>query len=284
MGTVLEADRTDAGTVAASPRARLFDCHAHVYERVYAAVAQPRYLPATPAPRQVWIERQRENDVDGGVIVQISFFGTDNSEMLEALKALGTDRFRGVAVVGFDATEDELQALRLQGVRGVRWNLVAGAPLPDLADAWVRGFLKRLNRTGLHLQIQLESHRLGPYLYALTSLVDCLVIDHFGIPTSPMPKAEPWILAFKDIGSASNVWVKFSAPYRSPVDVSPHAQEILELIGPGRVVWGSDWPWTNHEGRHSYADTRAWMGRWLDEAYWAHIERASRQLYGFSPD
>ena len=267
-----------------APNTKLFDCHAHVYEVVHAAVPQPRYLPASAAPRATWVKHQEESGIAGGVIVQISFLGTDNSEMLKALHSLGTARFRGIAVVALDVGEEELQALKADGVCGVRWNLVAGAALPDLADVGVRSFLKRLNRAGLHLQIQLEGHRLGPYLRELVLFADRIVIDHFGIPTMASPSQEPWIGALKDVGASTDLFVKFSAPYRSPVDVAPHAEIILQELGPGRVVWGSDWPWTNHEGRHSYAEAVIWMKRWLDQAYWGNVERASRHLYGFTTE
>lgn len=259
----------------------LFDCHVHVYERVYAAVDKPRYLPPAPASRETWLEHLRAHGVEGGVIVQISFLGTDNSEMLKALRVLDRGRFRGVAVVSFDADEETLEALKTEGIRGIRWNLVGGAPLPDLSSLAVRGFLERLNRAGLHLQIQLEGDRLGPYFRELAPLAERIVIDHFGLPSAPLPKDEPWIRAMTDLAPSSDLWVKFSAPYRSPVDVSPHAQEILNVVGPGRVVWGSDWPWTNHEGKHDYGDTIAWMHRWFGPNEWARIKQASRELYGF---
>jgi predicted TIM-barrel fold metal-dependent hydrolase len=257
-----------------------FDCHAHVYERVYA-VGQPRYLPKTTAPGNEWQGQLHSHGIEGGVIVQISFFGTDNSELLNALRTLGAQRFRGIAVVPFEASEEELQTLKAEGIRGVRWNLVAGAPLPDLTHTSVRDFLTRLNRAGLHLQIQLEGPLLGPYLHGLCSLADRIVVDHFGLPASPSPRDEPWIDALSELAPSSDLWVKFSAPYRSPVDVGPYAEAILDIIGTQRVVWGSDWPWTNHENKHSYEDTIRWADHWLREGDWEDIEQASRQLYGF---
>ena len=257
-----------------------FDCHAHVYERVYA-VGQPRYLPKTTAPLEAWLGRLQAHGIEGGVIVQISFFGTDNSELLNALRTLGPQQFRGVAVVPFEISEDELLALKAEGIRGVRWNLVARALLPDLTHDIVRDFLKRLNRAGLHLQIQLEGPALGPYLRSLCSLAERIVVDHFGLPASPSPKDEPWINALSELAPSSDLWVKFSAPYRSPVDVQPYAETILDIIGSKRVVWGSDWPWTNHENKHSYDDTIRWADRWLRQCGWEDVEHASRELYGF---
>ncbi len=57
------------------------------------------------------------------VVVQPSFYGTDNRVLLRALDALG-GRGRGVAVIDSAAAHpDELAAMARQGVRGLRINL-----------------------------------------------------------------------------------------------------------------------------------------------------------------
>lgn len=257
-----------------------FDCHAHVYERVYS-VGRSRYLPKTPAQRENWCANLRANGVEGGVVVQISFFDTDNSELLAALSSLDRQRFRGIAVVPIDVSEEELQALKTEGIVGVRWNLVCGAARPDLACPAVREFLKRLNHTGLHLQIQLEGPALGPYLRDLLPYIERVVIDHFGLPGAHLPKDEPWIAALRELAPSSDIWVKFSAPYRSPVDIRPYSETILEILGPDHIVWGSDWPWTQHENKHEYAETIKWASAWLKHVDPAQIGKTSARLYGF---
>lgn len=259
-----------------------FDCHAHVYERVYG-VGKTRYLPKTLAPREDWCANLQAHGVQGGVIVQVSFFGTGNSELLNALRGLDRRNFCGIAVVPIQVSENELQTLKMKGIAGVRWNLVCGTPRPDLANPQVRDFLKRLNRAGLHLQIQLEGPILGAYLRDLFPHIDRVVIDHFGLPGSHLPKDEPWIAALRDLAPSSDIWVKFSAPYRSPVDIGLYPETILEILGDIRVVWGSDWPWTQHENKHDYTETIEWAASWLKHVNPAQIERASRQLYGFEP-
>lgn len=257
-----------------------FDCHAHVYERIHAA-GQPRYLPKALAPREVWRKHLQTHGLEGGVIVQTSFFGHDISELLNALRALGARKFRGVASVPMDAGGEQLQALKAEGICGIRWNLVRGAARPDLTLQPVQDFLKRLNRVGLHLEIHLEGALLGPYLRGLAHHVDHIVVDHFGLPSAPLPSDEPWIAALRDLASSSDIWVKFSAPYRNPVDIQPYAEAILEIIGMERVVWGSDWPWTQHENKHDYIDTIEWGKAWFSCADSTEIDKASIQLYGF---
>ena len=61
--------------------------------------------------------------VERAVLIQPSVYGTDNTAMLDAMKAAGP-RFRGVAVVNDDIGERELRKLHQAGVRGVRVNIV----------------------------------------------------------------------------------------------------------------------------------------------------------------
>src|SRR5207253_488662 len=51
-----------------------------------------------------------------------SGYGLDNSCMLDTI-ARGAGRYRGIAVVANDATLDELQVLKREGVVGVAWNV-----------------------------------------------------------------------------------------------------------------------------------------------------------------
>ena len=197
-----------------------FDCHAHVYERIKPA-GRVRYLPAHAAPRADWLGRLRAHGLGGGVIVQVSFLGSDNSQLLEALSTLDHDRFAGVATVGPDATGPQLRRLGEGGVRGVRWNLVAGAEIPDPSAPETRRFLGRLRDQGMHLEVQLESPRLAPVLARLCAAAGTLVIDHMGLPERRDPEDEPWLVALAAMKDRRAVHVKLSAPYRSGVDPLP---------------------------------------------------------------
>ncbi|MEM7188396.1 MAG: amidohydrolase family protein, partial [Pseudomonadota bacterium] len=59
--------------------------------------------------------------------------------------------------------------------------------------------------------------------------------------------------------------VKFSAPYRQkPQDLRLVARRLIRHFGPERCLWGSDWPWTQHEGAHDYAEAMDWLEDWTD--------------------
>ena len=117
----------------------LYDCHAHVFEQV-SAVPTARYTPTSPAPLKRWLEHIKTHGLKGGVLVQVSFLGTDNSELCSALKQLNPDNFAGVAVVSTSVPDEEIDRLYSLGVRGFRWNLIGGLPLPDLQSSEVKYF------------------------------------------------------------------------------------------------------------------------------------------------
>ncbi|MEO1092184.1 MAG: amidohydrolase family protein [Pseudomonadota bacterium] len=250
-----------------------FDCHAHVYDRI-EAVGSVRYLPTSTAPLGAWLNLQRDHGLAGGVIVQVSFLGTDNSQLLGALDHLDRARFAGVAVTGLGASSVELRRLADGGVRGIRWNLVAGAPIPNPADPAVAGFLYRLRDHGMHLEVQLESGRLAAALAPLASVAGVVVVDHFGLPERAEPEEEPWLCALTKMPKRDGIFVKLSAPYRSTVDVVPHARRLSELLPPDQLLWGSDWPHTRFEDRASYAGLRDRIAGAVDDEATAH------RLYG----
>ncbi len=253
----------------------MFDCHAHVFETL-RVVGEPRYAPKANAPFARWINHLEEHGLKGGVIVQPSFLGSDNRDLLAALSKTNRRSFRGVAVVRIDAGLNELKTLYSGGVRAIRWNLVKGATLPDPADEGVKALLGRIADAGLHLEVQLEASRLVGFLPSLIEKVDRIVIDHFGLPDGSPDTS--WTQA---IGcNRDKVWVKLSGPYRSDAqkDQIGHAKRLLDVIDADHFVWGSDWPWTRHEGNHDYARTVEWASNL--SATGADFVTGARALYG----
>lgn len=235
-----------------------YDCHAHIYEQV-THVAGTRYSPVAPAPLATWQQYLDKHQLKGGVIVQVSFLGTDNTELCTALEQLNPKYFAGVAVVPLDVETEEIDRLKDLGVRGFRWNLVRGAQIPDLAHPVVRSFLWRVFSRDMHIELHLESERLAPIINPLLSFGGSVVIDHLGLPAEKKPQDDPWIQTIKSLNDRSDLYVKFSADYRTAFDVTPHALELARLLDPDHMIWGSDWPHTQHESLIHYdmmADAR----------------------------
>lgn len=254
-----------------------FDCHAHVYETV-TPIKGARYVPSAPAPLADWQAHLQQRGLKGGVIVQVSFLGTNNAQMCSALAQLDRSRFAGVGAVALDVSEAELERLAAAGMRGVRWNLVGGARLPDLGEQKLKLFLRRLRARDMHLEIQIEGPRLAKNLPALSDLGVNIVVDHFGLPSTLLPKDDPMIQAVSALKDRSSLYFKFTAPYRVQFDVRPHGEELLSLLPTGHVVWGSDWPHTQHESRTSYSEV------WSASSQWRELsdKAAVRRLYGIA--
>jgi len=86
-----------------------------------------------------------------------------------------------------------------------------------------------------------------------------IVIDHFGRPDARSGLDQPGFREMLELGLSGQVWMKVSGIYRLEGSESQNldfARAALPLLvqsfGPQRLVWGSDWPHTQHEGRVSY--------------------------------
>lgn len=257
----------------------LYDCHAHVYEQI-TPVTGARYVPNAPAPLAHWINHLDEHGLKGGVIVQVSFLGFNNSELCNALQQLDRNHFAGVAVVPLSVTNEELDRLSSIGVRGFRWNLVRGAQLPDLQNPEVGSFLERIYARGMHLELHLESPHLANFITPLLSLGGTVVVDHLGLPADADPAKDPWLQSIrKNNIDLSALYVKLSGAYRTPFDTHPHAMALMEALLPDRIIWGSDWPHTQHEMEvnfHSIANDRFHLPVSSDL-------KAVQSLYGLKP-
>ncbi|WP_089658122.1 amidohydrolase family protein [Franzmannia pantelleriensis] len=242
-----------------------FDCHAHVYAQVVENNGS-NYRPSRPAPLHEWQAHLMACGLRGGVLVQPSFLGHDNRELLRILGQLGED-YRGVVQLPKDTSLTEMRQLDAAGIVGVRWNLIERRrELPDLNDPQWIDFLDRLKVMAWHLELHLEGNRLPELLPALHEHGVNLVIDHLGLPNEPRPSADDGFRLLLQTATSGRTWVKLSAPYRSPVrDLRPHVGALLNELGPDRLVWGSDWPWTRHEGKHDYPATLDWLAGWVHD-------------------
>src|SRR5437016_10314115 len=94
------------------------DCHVHIIgpQAKYPMVPNRPYTPpeATVAQLKAWHARL---GITRSVLVQPSFYGTDNSCMLDALAQLGNDA-RGIAVIALNTPDSLLPAMEAQRARG----------------------------------------------------------------------------------------------------------------------------------------------------------------------
>ena len=135
------------------------DTHAHVFHRALEMVPGRRYTPDYDATLATYLQQLDANGITHGVLVQPSFLGTDNSYLVECLKA-AHGRLRGIAVVEPSISEQELKSLDQAGVVGIRLNLI-GLPLPDLASSDWRALIEKIAALGWQIEIQRKAGELA---------------------------------------------------------------------------------------------------------------------------
>jgi predicted TIM-barrel fold metal-dependent hydrolase len=182
------------------------------------------------------------------VVVQPSFYGTDNSATLDALDALGGNG-RGVAVVDPAVVSAEtLAAYDRRGVRGLRLNLYSpistrSGGTPGQAFAATADVARRV---GWHVQVVAALPVLLAAADALARAPAAVVIDHYGLYGDKRPDSVEG-RRLLDLVRLPHVWMKLSAPYRhdrGPLNTRPDREWLAALLeaAPHRCVWGSDWP------------------------------------------
>ena len=236
-----------------------------------------RYAPRADATLEEWRSNMAGAGVTHGVLVQVSFLGHDNTQLLEALDA-GGGRLRGVVQCAPDVPEPMLDAWHRRGVRGVRLNTFGMTTRPDVASADWRGHFSRLADRGWHVELHDEGEGLAAMLAALRGCPATLVVAHFGYPGAPAGYA-----AMLRLADRQDVRVKLSAPYRiGPADAGMHARELVARLGPQRLLWGSDWPHTRHDGQ-DYASLRRSIAEWVPDPalHRTILWDSPAALYGF---
>jgi predicted TIM-barrel fold metal-dependent hydrolase len=139
---------------------------------VYAAAASVAQLKAMHA--RLGVTRT--------VLVQPSFYGTDNSCMMDALAELGASA-RPFAVVPLTIADAALRDMDAKGVRGIRFNLeTAGIRDPKRAKDMLTAYAKKVAPLNWHIQVYAAAPVYGALVQTIADMTVPVVIDHYGQP------------------------------------------------------------------------------------------------------
>ncbi|MGX5187376.1 amidohydrolase family protein [Streptomyces avermitilis] len=193
--------------------------------------------------------------VDRTVLVQTVTVAEETPEFL----ALAAESELIGGVVGWtDLTRpdvaDELARLaELPGgayLRGIR-HQVQGEPDPDwLLRPDVRRGLAAMAGAGLVHDLVVLPHQLPACVKAARGLPELtFVLDHLGKPPIASGAHEPWATHVRALAALPNTVCKLSGmvteagPGTWTADaLRPYADTVLDAFGPGRLMFGSDWP------------------------------------------
>lgn len=198
-------------------------------------------------------------DVDRVVLIQMSFYGYDNSYMLKAI-ADHPGRFRGVAVIEQDLGDPTPQMLQLkaQGCTGFRIYPKDRKFETWLSSETMRAMWKTAAEQQLNMCCLMDTNGLPALDQMCRMYPDTpVVIDHMcriGV-TGEIVVSE--VQALCDMARHRNVTVKISAFYalgkKAPpyTDLGPMIHKLLLAFGPQRLMWASDGPY-QMQPPHSY--------------------------------
>jgi 2-pyrone-4,6-dicarboxylate lactonase len=221
------------------------DVHFHVFEPGYSSIPKPFYSFPEGTIAQ-YLALTDFFGIDRMVLVQPTYYGTDNSLTIDALRRLGP-RARGVVRVAEDVSDATLDAYHELGVRAFRLDLFERSELPvgEIA-AYVRRMAARATARGWHVQFYSPGTVVRGLLPFLAELEDTFVIDHMGYMTENEGATEADYERLLDVLRLGRCYVKLSGAYRiagdKPLSVVEPLGRALVQTRPDRLIWGSDWP------------------------------------------
>jgi len=234
------------------------DCHVHVLDPVNFPYGKDiEYKPSgqeigTPSQlRQV----MQTYGVSHALLVQPnSGYGSDNSCMLDTI-ARGNGRFKGIAIIDFDADLAALRGLKAQGIVGAAFN-----PTFHGIDYYKRSaaLIGRLAELDMFLQIQSEHDQLSLFVPWIEAMPIRVLIDHCGRPTPEAGLNQPGFQALLRLAATQRVsvklsgYAKFSAVPFPFDDTWPIVRAIVEAFTLERCLWASDWPFLRATQRQDY--------------------------------
>jgi len=234
------------------------DCHVHVLDPVNFPYGKDiEYKPSgseigTPSQlRQV----MQTYGVSHALLVQPnSGYGSDNSCMLDTI-ARGGGRYKGIAIIAFDADLAALRKLKAQGIVGAAFN-----PTFHGIDYYKRSadLIGKLAQLDMFLQIQSEHDQLSMFVPWIEAMPIRVLIDHCGRPTPAAGLDQPGFKALLRLAATQRVSVKLSGyskfsavPYPFD-DCWPFVHAIVNAFTLDRCLWASDWPYLRAPQRQDY--------------------------------
>jgi predicted TIM-barrel fold metal-dependent hydrolase len=242
------------------------DCHFHVFDAV-TSVNNARYRPSYPAEFVQWRDQASPIGVRRGVVVQPSFLGTDNQQLLQVLEK-HVNELRGVAVVSPSVTKDALNSLSLRNVRGLRINLFGISLDNDVLRAYDSAFWDRVLEVGFHVELHANTGQIATLINMIPRDIT-IVLDHFARPNS-LSANDATLLAVANRARQAPTYVTLSGHYRlenlgNAFEASTWlARAWLDCVGEDALLWGSDWPHTNFEGDADYAGLHQFAMSWIN--------------------
>lgn len=190
---------------------------------------------------------------------------------------------------GFDAWLDECRGLHVVGLRRILHVVPDGVSQTET----FRRNLRKIGAAGLPFDLNLLARQLDPIgLPLLRACPDqTFVLDHCGVPDVATAEFEVWAAGMAVIAQWPQVVCKLSgiAAYCAPGTASvavlkPYVDHVLQVFGPTRMIWGSDWPVVNlgMPLPDWITATRSLIANLTEAEQFAIAQGTARRVYGLA--
>lgn len=247
------------------------DTHVHFWDRGHLPYPWLDEVPAIAGPhRPAEFRSETAANPPGKIVfVECGAPWLDEVKWVEQLAAT-EPRIAGIvakSMVNEGATTlANLAELRKHPlVRGVR-HLVQHEPDADFAarPEFIAG-VRAVGAAGLSFDLCCFHHQLPAIVRLVRACPDTrFILDHFGKPGIRAGQLDPWRRHFAELAALPNVDCKLSGLITEadhaawqPADLKPYVDHALAVFGPGRLLFGGDWPVAKLAGTYP---------RWLDTA------------------
>jgi predicted TIM-barrel fold metal-dependent hydrolase len=252
-----------AGISAQETSPNYIDAHVHVWTPDVNAFPRPRakgptFKPDSFTPEQLLVIA-RPSGVSRIVLIQMSFYGNDNSYMLDAIKRYPAT-FVGVGILDHQAQQVRSEMIRLQSLKVHGYRITPGSNAAGWLDApgmqamWQCGAEKRIAMCPL-----IGPDAIGSVDRMCEKFPETpVVIDHMARVGAGGVIRETDVRALCGLARHKNTHVKISAFYalgkkQYPyTDLIPLIRALYDAYGPQRLMWASDSPF-QVQAPHTYA-------------------------------
>ena len=249
------------------------DTHVHIFESHFPLFEGRGYNPPVSTLEDL-IHLHQTLGIDRVVFTQPSVYGVDNSAILKGMNVLNekiSNKARGVCAIKMDASENFLQELHGQGIRGVRLNLdnKGGMPLELKEISKLEDKIKSL---GWHLEYLFPGKDIVELEPVLSNASVPISIGHFAYQPATAGINSDGFKTLLKLVKDGNTWIKISGANRVSEtdlppydDVLPMARALVEANS-DNVMWGTDWPHPNkYEVNPNDGDLVNWFGEWITD-------------------
>lgn len=240
------------------------DAHVHVWPKfttdypLDSKYTQADMVPESFTPETI-LKLCEQEFVRRVLLIQMSFFGFDNSYMLDCIQKR-PKQFRGVAIIDHDAPNvaQTMTELKDRGVRGFRLYANAANAATWDSNPGIDTMFQTAAKTRQAICLLADPEVL-PTIDAMATKYPGtrIVIDHFSRIGMRGPVDPKELDQLCGLARHRKVFVKTSAFYalgakKAPyLDLLPLIKRLRDAFSANRLMWGSDCPY-QVQGEHSY--------------------------------